>query len=596
MGSLRQAWATIMRQLAGLSGKDRALIGSLLVVGVMALALVALWSSKPSLVPLLPDMGPTEQAAAATTLTEADIEHTTKAGKVYVAPDKRMYALAYLQQAGKLPDNTQSLFAALAKGQNWMMGTRDGDRLANAALCEVLSGVIGNFKGVERATVMIDAPESIGMGSAFRKATASVGVLMKQGRPMDRDMVDAIAAMVSGAKAGLAMGDVRVIDQRRGEQFVPRSTGSLGEGLGAAGESYIDLMAKHEDRIQRKVADVVSRIDPLSIVSVSVQADNTVKRTKTETFLKADSVSMPESTSRDETTDKSAQGAPTTSGAAAPGVVSNVPQDISAGGGGGPASASTKTTETEKLKVGLGSKLEDVLAPGGMPTRVSVMVSLSREYMVNLVRTKKGPAAVGAGGGAAGGGGASDEPTQTEIDEAFLLEKSRIEKDLTPLVQTVAVETAASSIQRVTVSLIPVMQLGMSGLGGGGGGVGSNMASIGGTGGGLMSQLATGQTIRTAFLGALTCVALGMMLMLVRKSAKPQNLPSPEELAGLPPVMEAGDDVVGEADEGATAMVGIELGESQIKTKKMLESIEELVKKTPLDAASLMNRWLNVER
>lgn len=592
MGALRQAWATITRQLGNLSGKDRALIGSLVVVGVMALVLVALWSSKQSLVPLLPDMGPTEQAAAETTLTEADIEHVTKGGKVYVTPDKRMYALAYLQQAGKLPENTQSLFAALAKGQNWMSSTRDSDRLANAALCEVLSGVIGNFKGVERATVMIDAPESIGMGAAYRKPTASVGVLLKPGKVMDRDMVDAVAAMVSGAKAGLHMEDVRIIDQRRGEQYVPRTSNTLGSGLSGSGESYIDLATKHEDRIQRKVSEVVSRLDPLSIVTVSVQADNTVKRTTTETFLKAGSVAMPESTSTDENNDKSSGAA---SGGAAPGVTSNVPMDVNAGGGGaGGGTASTKTTTTEKSKVGLGNKKEDVLAPGGMATRVSVMVSLSREYIINLVRTKKGPATAAAGGGAAAA--APDEPTQAEIDTAFGDEKKRIEKDLEPLMQVAAVETAASTIPRVTVSLIPVMQLGMAGLGGGGGGAGgSNMASVGG-GGGLMSQLATGQTIRTAFLGVLACVALGMMLMLVRKSAKPQSLPTPEELAGLPPVMEAGDDVVGEADEGATAMVGIELGESQIKTKKMLESIEELVKKTPLDAASLMNRWMNVER
>jgi hypothetical protein len=256
-----------------------------------------------------------------------------------------------------------------------------------------------------------------------------------------------------------------------------------------------------------------------------------------------------------------------------------------------------KNTSTDKMKVGLGSTKIEELAPGGMPTRVSVMVSLSREYIVNLVKTKKGPAAAAAGGG---GGGAPDpaaaEPTQAEIDTAFTDEKKRMETDLTPLIQSAAVEAQSSTIPRVTISLIPVAQLGVAGLGGGLGGSGSSMASLsGGAASGIVGQLTSGPMIRTAFLGALACVALGMMLMLVRKSSKPQNLPSPEELAGLPPVIDAGDDVVGEADEGATAMVGIELGESQIKTKKMVESIEELVKKSPLDAANLVNRWMNVE-
>lgn len=590
MNAFRQAWSTIVKQLSQLSGKDRALIGSLLVVGVMALVLVALWSSKPSMVPLLPDMPPGDQAAAVAALQEADIEHTTKNGKVYVTPEKRMYALAYLQQAGKMPENTQSLYAALSKG-NWMMSRTDSDRLANAALCEVLSGVISNFKGVERATVMIDAPEAVGFAASARKPTASIGVVLKSGKSMDPEMVDAIAGMVAGAKSGLAMGDIRVIDQRRGEQFTPRVSSSLENGLGSGGD-YLTLIAKHEDRIQRKVSELVSRLDPLSIVTVSLQADNSVKRTKTIDYKKEGngSVGVLESSTTDESNDRS-----TTGTGAAPGLTSNVAADINSGSGGGAGSVTSKKTSTDKMKTGLGSTETDQLDPGGMPTRVSVMVSLSREYMINLVKTRKGAAAPAAGGG--GGGAAPADPTQAEIDTAFTEEKKRLETDLTPVIQNAAVETKASTIPRVTVSLIPVAQLGLAGLNGGGGGMsGSSMASIGGGAGGLMGQLATGPVIRAGFLGLLAFVALGMMLMLVRKSSKPQNLPTPEELAGLPPVIEVGDDVVGEADEGATAMVGIELGETQIKTKKMLESIEELVKKNPTDGANLLNRWLNVER
>ena len=591
MGALRQAWATIAKQLSQLTGKDRALIGSLVIVGVLALILVALWSSKPTQVPLLPDMGPGDQSSAATALSEADIEHTVKGGKVYVAPDKRLYALAYLQQSNKLPQDTQTLFASLSKGLNWMSSRADSDRLANAALCDVLSGVIANFKGVEAATVMIDAPESLGMGGAFRKPTASVGVMLKAGKSMDRDMVDAIAAMVSGAKAGLSMADVKVIDQRRGEQHSPRVSNTLGGGsnLGSSG-TYLELIAGLEERIHGKIAEQIRIRDPFSLVTVTLQADNTITRTTTETFMPdgKGSAGVLESTTSEESSDRSSGGG----GGAAPGITSNLPSDINTGSGSsGSGTSTTKSTTTDKFKTGLGNKKVEQLAPGGMPTRVSVMVSLSREYIVNLVKTKKGAVAA-----AAGTDTKPDEPTQKEIDDTFDAEKLRMKADLEPLIQAASVEAQASNIPRVTISLIPVAQMGMAGLGGGV--PGANMASFGGSGavGGVMGQLTSGPMIRTAFLGGLAVVALGMMLMLVRKSSKPQNLPSPEELAGLPPVIDAGDDVVGEADEGATAMVGIELGEQQIKTKKMLESIEELVKKNPTDGANLMNRWLNVER
>ncbi|MFO0492280.1 MAG: hypothetical protein ACK51T_07555, partial [bacterium] len=104
--------------------------------------------------------------------------------------------------------------------------------------CEFLGGVVGNFKGVERASVLIDAPEAVGMGLAYRKPTASVGILMKQGKALDKEMVDAVAALVAGAKAGLTMIDVKVIDLRNNRQFTAR-----GEDDFSAGD-YIELVSK----------------------------------------------------------------------------------------------------------------------------------------------------------------------------------------------------------------------------------------------------------------------------------------------------------------------------------------------------------------
>jgi flagellar biosynthesis/type III secretory pathway M-ring protein FliF/YscJ len=58
------------------------------------------------------------------------------------------------------------------------------------------------------------------------------------------------------------------------------------------------------------------------------------------------------------------------------------------------------------------------------------------------------------------------------------------------------------------------------------------------------------------------------------------------------PTIHAENDLVGEADESQTAMEGIELDENEIKTKKMLEQVQEMVKKNPNDAATLLNRWI----
>ncbi|MBX9738308.1 MAG: hypothetical protein K2X32_15415, partial [Phycisphaerales bacterium] len=151
--------------------------------------------------------------------------------------------------------------------------------------------------------------------------------------------------------------------------------------------------------------------------------------------------------------------------------------------------------------------------------------------------------------------------------------------------------------QAVTVSMIPVpLGIGMaSALGSGMGSMSGGMGGVGGGEAGLMSQLLTPTTIRTGVLAAVILAAMGMMLMLVKKASKPLDLPTAQEIVGLPPALESQSDLVGEADEGSAAMVGIELQEDELKYKKMLEQVQDMVKKSPSDSAAILNRWVQTE-
>jgi flagellar biosynthesis/type III secretory pathway M-ring protein FliF/YscJ len=85
------------------------------------------------------------------------------------------------------------------------------------------------------------------------------------------------------------------------------------------------------------------------------------------------------------------------------------------------------------------------------------------------------------------------------------------------------------------------------------------------------------------------------MLMLVKKGGKAAKMPTAEELVGLPPPIEGTSEIVGEADEGETAMAGIEVGEGQMQSQKMLEQVSEMVTKEPEAVARMLNRWVVVE-
>jgi flagellar biosynthesis/type III secretory pathway M-ring protein FliF/YscJ len=87
-----------------------------------------------------------------------------------------------------------------------------------------------------------------------------------------------------------------------------------------------------------------------------------------------------------------------------------------------------------------------------------------------------------------------------------------------------------------------------------------------------------------------------MMFMLVRKAGRAAPMPTAEELVGIPPAIEPDSDLVGEADEGETPMMGIEIDSDQLKRQKMLQEVSELVKSNPQSAVGVFNRWLAPEQ
>jgi len=73
------------------------------------------------------------------------------------------------------------------------------------------------------------------------------------------------------------------------------------------------------------------------------------------------------------------------------------------------------------------------------------------------------------------------------------------------------------------------------------------------------------------------------------------ELPTAEELVGLPSALESGSDIIGEADESDTPMTGIEVGDDELNTFKLLEQVNELVAQDAPTAAKIVERWIASE-
>jgi len=82
---------------------------------------------------------------------------------------------------------------------------------------------------------------------------------------------------------------------------------------------------------------------------------------------------------------------------------------------------------------------------------------------------------------------------------------------------------------------------------------------------------------------------------MVRRVGKRLELPSAEELVGIPPALDQDGDVLGEAEEAQAALSGIELSDEDMQRKQMLDQVATFVKDSPEDAATLFQRWMVTE-
>jgi flagellar biosynthesis/type III secretory pathway M-ring protein FliF/YscJ len=83
-----------------------------------------------------------------------------------------------------------------------------------------------------------------------------------------------------------------------------------------------------------------------------------------------------------------------------------------------------------------------------------------------------------------------------------------------------------------------------------------------------------------------------MVVFTALKAGKREKLPTAEELVGVPPALAGESDVIGEAVEADSVLQGIELSDDEMKSRKMMEQVEDMVKEKPEDAARLLGRWI----
>lgn len=561
MEPIRRLLTRAREYLGGMTGSQKLLLASVAVIAAMALFLFGQYAGREGLVELIPASEGTVGGTTLATLRGAGVDAALENGSIMVPAAQRDFAFAQLAQAGALPDDTTLVFSNLLDRQGFYYSKQQNEQMYLIALQNELAKVIRQFRDVRDASVLLDAPEPRGIGRAVRAPTASATVFTRSGRGLDQGEVDAIAQLLAGAKAGLAVENVRVIDGSLGRQRRPTNPNEI------VASTYLEQTAAAEEKLREKLADMLGYIRGVTI-AVTAQVDVTRVSRQSTRYLnnKEGTVSVPGRVRSSSTTQSSA------ASSAEPGVRSNATGSILGSGSdsGGPMLEDTDD-ETE-FEVGMGSETMTEQDPRGMPTMLAASVNIPRSYVVDLMRS------------AGEADGEPAQPTEAEIEARFEIERQKIEASIQP---HLVVAGDPEPIQgTVVVNLVPV-DVPPANLGEARSGL---LGTITGGGG-----LAASGLVEKGLLALLAVGAMGMMLMMVRKATRPAELPSAEELSGVPPTLPAVEDLVGEADESDSAMTGIEIDDGQVRSRKLAEQVTEMVSANPDVAARLIGRWVQEE-
>lgn len=554
MGQLRQVLKTIQAQMMRLTASQKLLIASLAVMMLMTLFLVSQYAGGEQMVELLPGATPEQEQKALELLQVNNIKHTMRNGQVYVPVATKHFALAQLSQGDVLPADSSLLFSNLVEKQSWAMSAQQRRQMERLALQNELALTISQFDGIRSSKVLIDVPEPIGLGATARRATASATVFTADGRPISQRTVDSVAALVSGARSGLAISDVRVIDGSNNTQRRPTSDDD------AFASTNFEHTRKVEKVVRDKLLDMLAYIDGV-IVAVNAQVDTRRISTESRKILPngAGSQTFTLSESSSEDTQSAARRA------AEPGVRSNTGLAINRSRGGG--TSSKRTQDESKLRPEIGYENQRIIDSRGVITKLNATINIPHSYFVARYEDLNG---------------ADAEPADTDLKPIIDQEIKRIRADIEPQVDTSDLDGGGPGT--VIVSMIPDWS--PMGDGSQSAGVGA-MALPGGS-------ITIPSLVRTVGMGGLALLSLGLMARTLKKVNKPIETPSSEELTGKahPINLISVPDIVGEAGEADATLAGIELSDEDLDKRQMLEQVTHLIEAKPDEAVSLLNKWI----
>lgn len=542
MEFLKRNLTQMQSQLREMSFATRWLIVSLCVIMVLVFGMLVWWGGSADMVPV-GDVATGAPAEIVTALQTDGIDAKIEKGKVVVPASQKEEAVGSLSRSGHLNPNAHAAFDKLMSDDSggWMLSSTDKDRRYMAAKGQFLSAVIQSFPNVESASVILDKPEANGFGVSHIDSSASVMVTMRSGSKVSRQMADTLIHMVGSAVAGLSEQHVTVSDTLNSRSF------------SAADPDDFDALQNVEatlasERLHKQKIEGVLRPWEGAMVAVKIVTSQTVHEQVQENVWDKPAISETESEERTSTNiHKGGE----------PGARAMLGANIDGSGGSGNETSESKLLERFSQPLALEQRVKRLA--GNAIRKINVSVVVPRSYYVQIFKAQNPD---------------SEEPSDDDLKEIVQAEQTKIMGIVTPQIVASEGEMEPGDINVAMAYDKAYLQPATAGVGGGLGAV-------------LSSDLT-----KTGILAGLGVLAFGLMFYMVSRATRKEDLPTIEELAGVPPTLPTDDDLMGEVDQMDGGLAGVELDEEELRARQIADQISDLIRANPEEAGGLLTKWV----
>lgn len=270
MSKLSEIFKNIFQKIKELSMGKKIAYGLLCVsvIAVLGYGIHSLTATKYDV--LFSNMDSTDQGAVIAKLKEKKVSVQYKGNSILVPKDQVDQLRMELMSEVTLTNGSQG-FEILDKSK---FGSTDAEMKINfqRALQGELERTIKSFPEVENARVLLVMPEDTVFNKDVTPGSASVTVILKQGKKLTDDQVKGIVSLISGSVRNIPKENVEVIDDKMTVLSKDLFNEDKEDSTTSA-EKQQDLKKKYETDAQTKVLNMLEAIYGKGKVKVTVNAD-----------------------------------------------------------------------------------------------------------------------------------------------------------------------------------------------------------------------------------------------------------------------------------------------------------------------------------